>query len=711
MRMGLARSAALVTAVVLGACGGAKSVERPAVVTTVTVGLADSTIPAATTTTATATVLDQNGAPLTGRGITWSSTAPAVATVSGSGTVTGVIAGQAEIVATVESTTGRASLLVTPASVATVGVSGAVTTLLPGQSEQLSATLKDAAGTLLTGRTVTWTSTDTQAVRVSAAGLASGVLPGSAGITATSEGKSGTLALAVHAPVLPQQSGGLTGYLSALINDNTPDDAHGYGFSYYTSVYTLSPEQTAGTQLGWGWWIIPDNTTFGSALCPVGTYARDQLPDRGPTWSSVFQTIEGGMGEWSATRFPSSTPKYRINATPDCYDTQIASTGWTFGGDLLAADELGLAQLSNRVLTPPDGFSFVNGSTPSVLGQAWLALPLIPADTSSAGIATGDQSWTLFLNAANFTGPVAFFTPAIWSAISGVNPVGAGRGQDAQPSFTGSTALEIGTTPMFTSADSGGVRYRRIPRLTFPDDGTGQAALVEDLRAYSKAAIWDAVLDWVQHGTVASEIDAGATAAATLSDGQLGVTLGDSAVTPDSSFQGGVVTTGGGGQALGMRWAGAMEHGVFPEYYEQTGATWTPVAASQVPRTTWLQDQQFTAPQRGSYPAVDQSGGSPWTSTRWSAGPFTATLGDGSVVEYVWYRFIDQPAIARLGLPDSVAQQVQTFVESLHQHSGLAGLAIPAPSSGRLATLDPGLFVVPPTGLEYGYVPIVIGQY
>jgi hypothetical protein len=39
------------------------------------------------------------------------------------------------------------------------------------------------------------------------------------------------------------------------------------------------------------------------------------------------------------------------------------------------------------------------------------------------------------------------------------------------------------------------------------------------------------------------------------------------------------------------------------------------------------------------------------------------------------------------------------------------GITIPPPSSGNLATLDPGLIVTPPAGLEKGYVPIVIRQY
>ena len=83
---------------------------------------------------------------------------------------------------------------------------------------------------------------------------------------------------------------------------------------------------------------------------------------------------------------------------------------------------------------------------------------------------------------------------------------------------------------------------------------------------------------------------------------------------------------------------------------------------------------------------------------------------DGSTVQYVWYRFVDQPAIARLGLSSEVKAKLQAFAESLHAHSGLNGVTMAAPASAGLATLDSAQLVTPPTGLEKGYVPVVISQ-
>jgi hypothetical protein len=129
-------------------------------------------------------------------------------------------------------------------------------------------------------------------------------------------------------------------------------------------------------------------------LCPIGTYARDQAEkeknqNRPADWSvrekqffrDVFQNIEGGVGFWGNTRFPTKSPKYRINGIPDCYTTRIGSPGWPFGETNALADQaMGLAQLSNRILVPPDGIPFAAGPeeehwVPELLGVAWMALP------------------------------------------------------------------------------------------------------------------------------------------------------------------------------------------------------------------------------------------------------------------------------------------------------------------------------------------------
>lgn len=595
--------------------------------------------------------------------------------------------------------------------VASVVVSGLSVPLLPGATAQLAAVTRDSVGRTVAGRAVVWSSTAPDTAKVGAVdGLATGVLPGGATIAATSEGKTGTLGVSVVAPKIAAVTTiGITGHLGAAVNNGqSPPAGFEHGFGYYTSIHPLDASHARGMQLGWGTWLQPNNNTFTQPLCPVGSYARDNWPERGPTWRDVYQNIEGGSGEWVSTRFPAAVSKFRINATPDCYGYQVASSGWTFGGDLLPDAKLGLAQLANRLIIPPDGLTFIDAAGGTMFGNAWIALPLIPASTPAGGVPTGDQSYTFFAHASNFRGAVAFYTPEIWSAINAVDATGVGRGHDARPMFAGGLALEIGQTPSITSQDSSGTRYRRVPRVTFPAGASNEAVLQLDARYYSKQAIWNAVDAWMQSGTVATQLDAAGAFTPTVAGSQLNLTLGGAAVSFGTAFSPGTLTGTAG--AFGLRWTGNLPAGVFPEYYKEVGTTWVAIPQSQVPRETWLIDQTFDPLPKGFYPIVSQAASSPWAPTRWSAGPFTATLTDGSIVDYVWFKFVDQPAIARLGLSVGVRAKLQAFAESYHQVSGTNGVTIAPPSSGRLATIDPAQIVTPPPGLEKGYVPIVIRQ-
>jgi len=145
----------------------------------------------------TATPKDANGTALSGRVVTWATSNAAVATVSASGLVTGLAAGSATITATSEGQSGTSTMTVTNVPVASVTVSPAAASVTVGATTQLTATPKDANGTALSGRAVTWATSNAAVATVSASGLVTGVAAGSATITATSEGKSGTSAMTV----------------------------------------------------------------------------------------------------------------------------------------------------------------------------------------------------------------------------------------------------------------------------------------------------------------------------------------------------------------------------------------------------------------------------------------------------------------------------------------------------------------------------------
>ena len=189
---------------------GATAAAALAPVASVTVAPASASVTTAQTVQLTATPRDAGGNALTGRVVTWSSNNTAVATVNTSGRITGVAAGSATITATSEGKSGTSAITVTVAPVApvaTVSVSPALTSVAVGGTVQLAVTLRDASGNVLSGRVVTWSSNATSVATVSVNGLVTALVVGSATITATSEGQSGTAAITVAATPPGGQSG------------------------------------------------------------------------------------------------------------------------------------------------------------------------------------------------------------------------------------------------------------------------------------------------------------------------------------------------------------------------------------------------------------------------------------------------------------------------------------------------------------------------
>ena len=144
-----------------------------------------------------ATLTDVNGAPATDRAISWTSSDPSIASVTSTGLVNGVAVGSVTITATSEGKSGSTSVTVAPKPVATVTVDPTTATLNVGQTTTLTATLRDQSGAIITGRTVTWTTSNANVATVSANGTVTAVAAGSATITATREGKSGTASITV----------------------------------------------------------------------------------------------------------------------------------------------------------------------------------------------------------------------------------------------------------------------------------------------------------------------------------------------------------------------------------------------------------------------------------------------------------------------------------------------------------------------------------
>ena len=518
-------------------------------------------------------------------------------------------------------------------------------------------------------------------------------------------------------------STGLGSYFNLEFEPSPVAATYAYGFSLYTAIWPAVDAPLDNFQIGYpGTWLNANNDDYPYPLLPADHPFSGSPYDK---YSRLFQTIEGSGGYWSSTRFPSTAPKYRINGTPNGYGNQLSSPGWGFGSDALAPGEggawalpmgsAGVAQLSNRLLMPPDGWTFRPNTAGEMFGVAWMALPL--TDAKSGVTPVGNQSWTVFINATNFHGAAAFYLPDVWTILSRTYPTAHARGLDARPATLSHFAMEYGHMPFFEATDKAGARYLRLPRIAYPTDATATSLLASDFSLYSKAALFQPLLDGLKSGgDLSTRFSPTGRLLPKLKAQPIYMWKGGtdiqmaSAQGLDAHVSPAVLEGPGGSSAWTFQWKNASSIGVLPQYFRKEGDYFHPVNAADVPAETGLAAATFASGGRSQSLGAFYTSPATWNSPAPVAGPYSIDLVDGSTVTYSWYRFIDQPSLQGFGWSDAEKAKLQAVVERLHVSWGAKPEFMAPPSFGTLATLDDGLLVTPPKGLEIGYVPIVVRQ-
>ena len=190
--------------VALAACGGSDAStgsSRP-VVATVSVSAPTQSIFVGATAAMTATARDKNGSIVSGRAVTWTTSNAAIASITQSGVATGLAPGQTDVRAAIDGVVGSAPITVLSPQVSSVEITGGGTTLLPGETLRLSAVAKNDAGTVLSGKSFTWSTSNAAVATVSSDGTVLAVGPGAANISAATDGKSASVAVTVEASAL-----------------------------------------------------------------------------------------------------------------------------------------------------------------------------------------------------------------------------------------------------------------------------------------------------------------------------------------------------------------------------------------------------------------------------------------------------------------------------------------------------------------------------
>jgi len=509
------------------------------------------------------------------------------------------------------------------------------------------------------------------------------------------------------------RDGMMAGYL--LVPLERVPESYSAGFSMYVAAWPLLRE-------------YPGNR-FQTGL--FGTWMHAWYGDPKPE-GKLYSDIEGGLGWWRDTQFATETPKFIMGGVALNFCEWANGPGAGKGRDWdKPRGKYGVAQLSPWVLWPPDGLNLKQGTCGQLFGYGYLPLPLTEPKARTAGkdVPTGNQCWTLFLNTANFKGPVAFFTPYFWSGPTVVDPNLAGLFLDTRPSNP-NRALQMETqyVPGALAEDGKGQAYARIAPVSFPRSDAGVSPLIHRVTSYNKKALWDKVEAWFKGGPLADgRIDPAGAVVHTFS-GQGGATwkiyTND---IPNEQRRPLEWKTFAGPTAIdevtyGYRWdeqlvtrydSGNGPLFTLPEFYcLEESQRWVGVKEDEVPAETGLGKMRFTRPAAKPSEAyvTPEDAECCWKKPGPVAGPFYAYPGDGTVVTYYWYRFADQPALLNADLTEQERERLQERVEKIHRHWKSDRTYLAPPSIGELAEIAPALIVTPPSGLEAGYVPIVTRQ-
>lgn len=231
-------TAGVVTAVGAGRTGIIAEVDGVQVREDVTVSLAAVTVrvtPSSAILTAlgepvgmSADVLDARGNSIPSAPVDWTSSDPAVATVTSDGVVTAAGLGAVTITATSGAASGAATLTVSQAASALLLAPASITLGALGANEKVVAEVQDARGSRIPEAVVQWATTAPDVARVSTTGTVTAVANGTATISATSGGASASIVVTVaqvpaSVTVAPAALSfdvlGATASLTALVRD------------------------------------------------------------------------------------------------------------------------------------------------------------------------------------------------------------------------------------------------------------------------------------------------------------------------------------------------------------------------------------------------------------------------------------------------------------------------------------------------------------
>jgi hypothetical protein len=525
-----------------------------------------------------------------------------------------------------------------------------------------------------------------------------------------------TMCFHIDAQLIDAERSGFTW----IPTENVTDETFGAGYTIYSAAWPIFKDYPG-----------PADFQMGLAGCWLTTQKTGNEPDQ------FYTTIEGGLGWWHDTRFGTKIPKFIMGGVsfnfyawangPGAGKSAMLPNGqrdWSTPGG-----KYGVAQLSNRLLWAPDGLNMAQSLNGEMLGYGYTPLPLTEPmeQTNGEDITTGNQCWTLFLNATNFKGPATFFLPTFWTEPVLNDPSLEGLFLDTRPSDPNiGFGIEHAGSPALISEDSDGNPYAKIERLQFPASNEDNSMILNQISVYSKNALWNDMESWFNGGAVVmpESIQSGSYGVSIINNGgSMAGEISGSDYNHDieldyiDNIQ---LNSNIMGFEFDLNTVFEKEGNfILPEYFKlESDNKWHPIDEAAVPPATNLVNTEVPSSPRTEITYLTpldpdcqwQDPNGPWNSPGPAAGPFKADLGDGTTVTYYWYRFVDQPSIIHANLPADMRAELQNRIELIHSNWTHTDEYYAPPEIGNIATIDPAAIIQPPAGLEIGYVPIVTRQ-
>jgi len=394
---------------------------------------------------------DSAGNVLSNRPVTWTSDAPAVASVSAAGAVQGLSAGTARITATIEGKSASTSVTVEPPpppTVSTVTVTLNSPSITVGQATNAHARAYDANGLELSGLPVQFGTDAPVIATVSPDGRVRGLKSGSASITATVGGESGIAsiqvqpsaplpvhAVSVSAPATSLLVGDST-VLVVTLTDSTGSALSGRTISYTsssTSVATVSPSgRVCAVGVGTATVTVTSEGKSGSLVFTVSSVpTAPPAPVATVTVALQSATLTVGQGTQATATLRDASSNVLTGRTIAWTSSNVAVATVTQGGYVTAVGA-GSATISAQ----SEGKS---GGAPVTAQAPAIVVASVQVTLSPTSIAVGAKS-TATAVARDSSGAVITGRPVTWAVTSGASVATISGGTTSTVTATGASA-------------------------------------------------------------------------------------------------------------------------------------------------------------------------------------------------------------------------------------------------------------------------------